>query len=860
MRRVEVLVACLACVLTMSLCGRALAQGCEPQWQSTGLAPGTNGVVLALCSWDPDGAGPQPAQVVAAGTFTNAGGIPASRIARWDGATWQPMGAGVNTDALALTTWDPDGSGPSPAQLIAGGSFWASGDTSLYGVGRWDGTEWQPLGVGMSAGPTLWARIYALISWDPDGDGPLPAQLVAAGYFTTAGGTAANHIARWDGSAWRPLGAGMNNTIFSLTTWDPDGSGPLPAQLVAGGFFTTAGGAAANHVARWNGAAWSPIGTGVSGTVHSLTTWDPDGDGPLPAQLVVGGNFTSAGGAPANNVARWDGTAWQPFGTGMNGDVAFLTTWDSDGAGPMAAQLVAAGAFHGIARWDGAVWASFRGGMDGSVAAVTTWDPDGAGPLPAQLFAGGYFAIAGGMVVNSIARWDGTAWRAVGTGLSDYVRALTPWDPDGPGATPEHLVAGGDFATAGGTIANHIAHWDGAAWRSFGTGVNGSVEAVAAWDPDGPGPLPAHVVAGGSFTAAGFATASHVALWDGSAWQPLGLGFDGDVHALATWDPDGDGPLSAQVVAGGSFSRSAGMEISNIARWDGSVWQPLGTGIPGVVWALETWDPDGDGPLPEQLVAGGNFVTAGGITVNSIASWNGTAWQPLGSGLGGNFPYVFALTTWDPDGAGPLAKQLIAGGWFSTAGGTPAVGIARWDGAAWWSMRSGSIHALAAWDPDGPGPLPPQLVAGGAFGTASGTTVTGIAHWDGTEWLPFGTAGEGAYPYVNALTTWDPSGTGPSLPQLAAGGTFASSGGLPSSYAAIYGCTSPVCPADLDNGSGTGTRDGAVTIDDLLYFLGAYEAGNLAADLDDGSGNGVRDGAVTIDDLLFFLTHYEAGC
>ncbi len=69
-----------------------------------------------------------------------------------------------------------------------------------------------------------------------------------------------------------------------------------------------------------------------------------------------------------------------------------------------------------------------------------------------------------------------------------------------------------------------------------------------------------------------------------------------------------------------------------------------------------------------------------------------------------------------------------------------------------------------------------------------------------------------------------------------------------------------LCPADLDDGSGTGTPDAAVDINDLLYFLAAYEGGGLAADLDDGGGGGTPDGAVTIDDLLFFLAHYEGGC
>ena len=63
----------------------------------------------------------------------------------------------------------------------------------------------------------------------------------------------------------------------------------------------------------------------------------------------------------------------------------------------------------------------------------------------------------------------------------------------------------------------------------------------------------------------------------------------------------------------------------------------------------------------------------------------------------------------------------------------------------------------------------------------------------------------------------------------------------------------------LEAGAG-GVRDGAVTIDDLLYFLAAYEAGDTHADMDDASGSGYPDGGVAIEDLLYFLARYEAGC
>lgn len=76
----------------------------------------------------------------------------------------------------------------------------------------------------------------------------------------------------------------------------------------------------------------------------------------------------------------------------------------------------------------------------------------------------------------------------------------------------------------------------------------------------------------------------------------------------------------------------------------------------------------------------------------------------------------------------------------------------------------------------------------------------------------------------------------------------------------IFVTLEPACVADIDDGSGAGTTDGAVTIDDLLYFLTAFEIGSPAGDVDDGTGTGTHDAAVTIDDLLYFLFRFEAGC
>jgi hypothetical protein len=70
------------------------------------------------------------------------------------------------------------------------------------------------------------------------------------------------------------------------------------------------------------------------------------------------------------------------------------------------------------------------------------------------------------------------------------------------------------------------------------------------------------------------------------------------------------------------------------------------------------------------------------------------------------------------------------------------------------------------------------------------------------------------------------------------------------------------CPADLDDGSGDGIPNNAVDVADMLYFLIAFEVGDVNVDLDnDGDpAVGIPDGGVDINDLLFFLARFEGGC
>lgn len=859
----------------------------EPSWQSWGVEPGVRGStesrIWMTTEWDPDGDGPLPKQLVVCGEFTSAGGIAANRVARWDGSRWHPIGSGFDGEVDAITTWDPDGTGPLTAQLVAGGRFLRSGLMTLNRIARWDGTSWRPLLMGNGLGVNN--VVNSLTTWDPDGEGPLHAQLVLGGQFTRAAGVNVNGIARWDGSAFYAFGSGLvggapSESVNTVLTWDPDGSGPLPIQVFAAGSVHAAG--SPQTIVRWDGSAWQPfgrlLGRPPSDQVLTLTAWDPDGDGPMNEQLVAGGQFRSItpAGPQVNYIGRWDGEAWQPIGTGVSPGsgltVYTLTTWDPDGAGPKAKQLIAGGSFitadgvtvNRIARSDGIAWHPLGLGMSFDVYWARPWDPDGPGPLADQLLAAGEFPSAGGRGVNGIARWDGSVWQSFGTGMDSSVRSLATWDPDGAGPLPSQLVTGGFFTSAGGVAVNRVAGWNGSAWQPFATGLSGktrfpAVNALATWDPDGAGPLPDQLVVGGDFTTAGGATVNRIARWEASAWQPLGTGMVGtsgsaSVGALASWDPDGDGPQAVQLVAGGSFTTAGGVIANNIARWNGTLWQPFPTDMNGPVTALAAWDADGPGPQTAQLVAGGDFTTVGDVTMNRIARWDGSAWQPFGAGMNAA---VRALTTWDPDGDGPQTAHLVAGGEFTTVSGAPMNRIARWDGSAWQPFGAGfdaAVRSLTTWDPDGEGPERAYLVAGGDFLIVGSVTANCIARWNGSTWQPFATgfSATGFTPSVNALTTWDPDGDGPLPLQPVAGGVFGRAGDLPASRLATWSTRSPLdplpppCRADFNTVAG-------VTVQDVFDFLTAWFAGEPRADF-----NAV--GGLTVQDIFDFLEVWFVGC
>jgi hypothetical protein len=198
--------------------------------------------------------------------------------------------------------------------------------------------------------------------------------------------------------------------------------------------------------------------------------------------------------------------------------------------------------------------------------------------------------------------------------------------------------------------------------------------------------------------------------YDGFDLPPTGQGIDGgdDIHVNVLF------PFQGELIAAGEFTMAGGNSCNNIASWDGSAWHPLGSGLPGVVLAMAEYRGD--------LIVGGDFPSYG-----YLARWDGTSWTTLG---GGADDQIWSLAVWN--------DSLIAGGRFSVVGGQPARCVARWDGSSWRALGAGftcpgqipAVYALTVYEG--------ELIAGGLVSLSDDVPVGRAARWTGSVWTPMG--------------------------------------------------------------------------------------------------------------------------
>ena len=239
------------------------------------------------------------------------------------------------------------------------------------------------------------------------------------------------------------------------------------------------------------------------------------------------------------------------------------------------------------------------------------------------LYIVGNFTSVSGVAANYIAKWNGTIWSALGTGLNGIgwcVKAA----PNGD------VYVGGAFTTAGGKNCRKIAKWDRIDWQIIGTlgGLNDTVNDIEITD-DGT-----TVYFGGIFTDQ-YGLSANALLRvtkytiSTNAFTAMGDGLNNTVQALALSD-------MGVLYAGGAFTQSGIATMARVGKFNGTMWEQLGNGFSnGIVYDLAIGK-------NYELYAVGSFTLANGITTNKAATWNGSSWANIDANL--NYGYSVMAT------------------------------------------------------------------------------------------------------------------------------------------------------------------------------------------------------------------------
>ena len=611
--------------------------------------------------------------IVVAGRFDHAGGLPASKIARWDGTHWHALGLG------------PTAFGPmdslSDGRLVVSSSGKDAQGNVIRGIAIWDGVAWMWRGiVKMNDGSPGVINDLKVLS-----DG----RVVVVGRFEQIGGLPISQAAIVDPVSDSCTSIGdrpLAGTVWNVSSL-PDG------DIVVAGTPAATGGAIAPFVARCSpsGGPWTIFGTSATlpvGSSSIVMATDTLG------RVYIGGDhrrYTD----DAWGIFRSDGGDWQLVGPDLYGSI-FGILPRPDG------RVLAAGAKYGIQQLADGAWQSVNTvtsfhpwdmvqSSDGRVFALVAID-DSSGadysvglyeriadqwqpietrfdklPSHLKLLRGGdllvfgSFGKVGDVAADKIARFNGSQWLPVGQGIPGKVNDIEELS-DGT------LYAAVNQAWEWDRYLDNFFRLDANAWVPIGGGVRGNNP----WDLAYPTDLAVlpndDVVICGKFTLAGAVSVRNIARWDGAAWHAMGTGLgapEGTSAYVSRITFTGDG----EVYACGHFYPGADVQRRNVAHWNSGTqsWEEL----PGI--RFTDWDSDVAfvTPIePSKLLIVGAFGQVNDLQVGSAIVWDRETHEVsrLGPGFGSRPDSVVVRANGD----------MWAGGFFDTVGDRVANGFAIW--------------------------------------------------------------------------------------------------------------------------------------------------------------------------------------
>ena len=261
--------------------------------------------------------------------------------------------------------------------------------------------------------------------------------------------------------------------------------------------------------------------------------------------------------------------------------------------------------------------------------------------------------------------------------------------------TSDLLIADGVFTTADNIPVHLSAQFDGTGWDSIPYLHNNYMS---------------HVYL--DFQGNTYFSSLNLIRWNGVSLDTIGTP-NGSIYGVCIYQNE--------LIAYGNFDSIEGVAASCIAKWNGSVWSAFDTThfrLPYILVAKE---------YQGQLYIGGNFANWDG-SLDRLARWDGTKWNPVGNGIRGGSASVATMVEYQ--------GKLIFAGNFNKSQGNPGNAIVGWDGYNWQEMgnaiseQGATVSDAKVFDND--------LYVCGNFNIVDGVSIMNFAKWDGSRWCGLG--------------------------------------------------------------------------------------------------------------------------
>jgi len=352
----------------------------------------------------------------------------------------QEVGGGVSQSVVSLHV------DPLNDRILLAGSFAYGNNVQVSpGILSYSNGQFEALGCGVA-----WDCVSFI---NQAGLGPNSSQTVTTwqgdvylggDWSFTRDGVFYDHIMRWDGEAWHPLGAGCDGKVKSIRV--------INNQLIVAGWFTHADTVLANGLARWDGEQWHRIVDvpvffpGSSNQIEDVNyfqdTW------------YIGGQLPGEG-----DLLRWTVNGWETIGSGFHSTYSQVNSLEIHDE-----RLYVAGSFarcpplgngldpgNGVVAWDGENWDDLGGGTcgspNGTVVDISWWND--------ELYATGFFDLIGGQSGGRLARWNGQEWCML------LPEGYWSGGPNDVVLYHDTLFIGGSFSAAGDEPSSCFVQWTG---------------------------------------------------------------------------------------------------------------------------------------------------------------------------------------------------------------------------------------------------------------------------------------------------------------------------------------------------------------------------------------------------------------